>query len=403
MGAVIVGGARTPIGRFRGALGQLAGHELGSHAIRGALARAGLPPERVDYVVMGQVLQAGEGQMPARRAAMSAGIPSQVSALGVNKVCISGLTAIALADQLIRAGEVDVVVAGGMESMSNAPHLLPGSRGGFVYGDAVLLDHLEHDGLRDASSGQSMGMLTEDDNRGVWHVSRRDQDAYAARSHHRAHAAADFLAGEIVPVALSGRRGETLVTADEGVRQDTSIETLARLRPAFVPDGTITAGTSSPLSDGAAALVIASAELAAELDLPVLAEIVAHGMVAGPGTSLQGKPSGAVRVAAARAGLPQDGFDRYEINEAFAQVVLGSARDLGLSEEAIADRVNVNGGAIALGHPIGMSGARIVLTLARELGRSGGGAGVAALCGGGGQGEALIVRVPESTQEGTER
>ncbi|WP_425308824.1 acetyl-CoA C-acyltransferase [Ammonicoccus fulvus] len=402
MGAVIVGGARTPIGRFRGALGRLSGHELGAHAIRGALAKVGLPPERVDYVVMGQVLQAGEGQMPARRAAIAAGIPTQVPALGINKVCLSGLAAIALADQLIRAGEVDVVVAGGMESMSNAPHLLPGSRAGFGYGDAVLLDHLEHDGLRDAHTGRSMGALTEADNEGVWHVARAEQDAYAARSHHRAHAAAEFLADEIVPLTLTGRAGETVIAADEGVRPDTSIETLARLTPAFTQDGTITAGSSSPLSDGAAALVIASAEAAAELGLPVLAEIVAHGMVAGPGTSLQGKPSGAVRVAAAKAGLAPDGFDRYETNEAFAQVVLGSARDLGLSEDAIANRVNVNGGAIALGHPIGMSGARIVLTLARELERSGGGTGVAALCGGGGQGEALIVRVPEGTREGTQ-
>lgn len=402
MGAVIVGGARTPIGRFRGALGRLSGHELGAHAIRGALTLAGVPPERVDYVVMGQVLQAGEGQMPARRAAMAAGIPTQVPALGVNKVCISGLTAIALADQLIRAGEVDVVVAGGMESMSNAPHLLRGSRAGFGYGDVVLLDHLEHDGLRDADTGRSMGVLTEADNAGAWHVSRADQDVYAARSHQRAHAAAGFLADEIVPVPVRGSRGEIVVTADEGVRPDTSIHTLARLRPAFVPDGTITAGSSSPLSDGAAALVITSAELATDLGLSVLAEVGAHGMVAGPGTSLRGKPSGAVRVAAAKAGLAHDGFDRYEINEAFAQVVLGSARDLGLSEEAIDSRVNVNGGAIALGHPIGMSGARIVLSLARELQRSGGGTGVAALCGGGGQGEALIVRVPEATREGTQ-
>lgn len=398
MGAVIVDGARTPIGRFRGALAGLSGSDLGAHAIRAALTSAGVPAERVDYVVMGQVLQAGAGQLPARQAAARAGIPMSVPAMTVNKVCISGLTAIALADQLIRAGEVDVVVAGGMESMSNAPHLLPGSRAGLPYGRAVLLDHLEYDGLWDAHTERSMGTLTEADNVGQWHVSRADQDAFAARSHHLAHAAADFLAGEIVPITVAGRSGESRLTADEGVRPSTSVEALARLRPAFEPDGTITAGSSSPLSDGAAALVVVRSELAAELGLDILAAIGPHGMVAGPGSSLQGKPSGAIRVAARRAGVAPEGFDRYEINEAFAQVVMSSARDLGLSDDDIAGRVNVNGGAIALGHPIGMSGARIVLTLARELRRCGGGTGVAALCGGGGQGEALILRVEEGSR-----
>ncbi|OYO19303.1 acetyl-CoA acetyltransferase [Enemella dayhoffiae] len=398
MGSVIVGGARTPMGKFSGALKSLSGVELGGIAIAGALEKAGVKPEQVDYVVLGQVLQAGEGQMPSRQAAIRAGIPMDVPAMSINKVCLSGLNAIALADQLIRAGECEVVVAGGMESMTNAPHLLPKSREGIKYGDAVLRDHLAHDGLWDAITDQSMGALTDKVNaEGEFNFTREEMDAFGARSHQRAAAARDKLAEEIVEVRIPQRKGDDVVVdADEGIRGDTTAEGLARLRPAFGKDGAITAGSSSPISDGACAVVVMSREKAEELGCEILAEIGAHGMVAGPDSSLQLQPSRAIMAAAKKEGVDPAGFDLYEVNEAFSAVGLSCGRDLGLSDQQVDERVNVNGGAIALGHPIGMSGARIVLTLANELKRRGGGTGVAALCGGGGQGDALIIKVPQA-------
>lgn len=400
MGSVIVGGGRTPMGRFLGSLSGLSGVELGSAAITGALAAAGIAAEAIDYVIMGQVLQAGLGQNPARPAAIGAGVPMSVPAVTINKVCLSGLNAVALADQLIRVGEAEVVLAGGMESMSNAPHLFPHSRTGIRYGAATLVDHLHHDGLWDLFTEQSMGALTESVAEGEWQFSRAEQDAFAARSHQRAAAAtaAGRMREEIVPVRLPGRRGpsERLIDTDEGIRPDTTEETLAGLRPAFGAEGTITAGSSSQISDGAAAVIVTSAEKAAEHGWSVLAHLGAHGMVAGPDSSLQGQPAGAIRAAAAREGLDPASFDLYEVNEAFAAICLSTAKSLGISDNDVADRVNVNGGAVALGHPIGMSGTRLMLTLAHELRRRGGGHGVAALCGGGGQGEAMILTVPRS-------
>ncbi len=378
--SVIVGGARTPMGRLMGQQANRTAVELGGTAIAGALSGARIDPARVEAVVMGQVLQAGAGQLPARQAAVRGGLSMEVSAITVNKVCLSGLAAIAQADQLIRAGEADVVVAGGMESMSHAPHLLPGSRRGTKFGELPLLDHLVHDGLHDAYTDQSMGALTEMANRGGQAVSRQDQEAFAVRSHRRAAAAREVLAAEIV--------GDE---ADEGIRSDSSPEQLARLRPAFIADGTITAATSSPISDGAAAVVVVREDLASRLGLDVLARIGAYGQVAGPDSTLQLQPAHAIRRAARRQGITADGFDLYEINEAFAAVVLASARDLGLTPEQIDERVNIHGGAIALGHPIGASGARLVLHLALELSRRGSGTAVAALCGGGGQGDALVL------------
>ncbi len=394
-GSVIVGGARTPIGRLLGSLSSLSAVELGGVAIRAALERSGLDGADVDYVIMGHVLQAGAGQITARQAAVAAGIPMTVPALTVNKVCLSGLDAIALADQLIRAGEVDVVVAGGMESMTNAPHLLPRSRQGYKYGSVELLDATAYDGLTDPFENVAMGAVSERHARSAG-ISRTDQDAYAARSHQLAAKARanDVFEAEIVPVAIPQRRGQPVqVTADEGIRPDTTTEALAGLKPAFGTDGTITAGSSSQLSDGGCALVITSAATAAQRGLPVLAEIGAHGMVAGPDNSLLSQPSGAIQRALEREGLAVRDLEVVEINEAFACVALQSIRDLGVEP----DRVNVNGGAIALGHPIGMSGARLVLHLALELGRRGGGIGAAGLCGGGGQGDALILRVAPST------
>jgi acetyl-CoA C-acetyltransferase len=397
MGAVVVAGARTPVGKLLGALAGLSAVELGGLAIAGALQRAGLDPGQVDYVVMGQVLQAGSGQIPARQAAVRAGIPMTVPALTVNKVCLSGLTAIALADQLIRAGECELVVAGGMESMSQAPHLLTGSRTGHRYGPVTMLDHLAHDGLEDAFTDQPMGALTEARDTGDLAVARADADAFAARSHQRALAAtrSGALGEEIVEVRVPQRRGPDLVVAaDEGIREGVTAESLGRLAPAFSADGSITAGSASPISDGAAAVVVASREAAERLGLPVLAEIGAHGMVAGPDSSLQLQPAHAIVKACAKEGLDPGDLDLVEINEAFAAVVLASARALGLSPEEVDAKVNVNGGSVALGHPIGASGARLVLTLVHELARRGGGTGVAALCGGGGQGDALVLRVP---------
>ncbi|MEV8441317.1 acetyl-CoA C-acetyltransferase [Actinosynnema sp. NPDC051121] len=392
-GSVIVAGARTPMGRLLGSLKDFSGAQLGGVAIKAALERAGVAPEQVQYVIMGQVLTAGAGQIPARQAAVHAGIPMTVPALTINKVCLSGIDAIALADQLIRAGEFDIVVAGGQESMTQAPHLLQKSRGGFKFGDVTMLDHMSHDGLFCAFDQVAMGMSTEKFN--ARHgLTREEQDAFAARSHQLAAKAAGngVFAEEIAPVEIPQRKGDPIVFAeDEGVRGDTTPETLARLRPAFAPDGTITAGSASQISDGAAAVVVMSKAKAEELGLTWLAEIGAHGVVAGPDASLHQQPSNAIKAACAKEGIDPADLDLVEINEAFAAVGIVSTRELGLPE----DKVNVNGGAIALGHPIGMSGARIALHLALELKRRGGGVGAAALCGGGGQGDALIVRVPK--------
>jgi acetyl-CoA C-acetyltransferase len=393
--SVIVAGSRTPIGRMLGGLKELSAADLGGLAIAAALERSGVRPEQVDYVVMGHVLQAGTGQITARQAAVKAGIPMTVPAITVNKVCLSGISAIAMADQLIRAGEFEIVVAGGMESMSNAPHLLPKSREGIRYGDATLVDSMTYDGLWDVFTDQGMGALTETRNAGTYELTRAEQDEFSVRSHQRAAMAwkDGVFDDEVVPVTIPQRKGDPLVVdSDEGVRGDTTAETLARLRPAFAKDGTITAGSSSQISDGACAVVVMSKEKAQQLGLDWLAEIGAHAVVAGPDSSLQLQPANAIRQACAKEGIGVDALDLLEINEAFAAVGLASARDLGVDLE----RVNVNGGSVALGHPIGMSGARVVLHVALELARRGGGIGAAALCGGGGQGDALVVRVPKA-------
>ncbi len=381
------------MGRLSGGLSGADAVHLGGAAIAGALRRSGIPATDIQYVIMGQVLQAGCGQLPARQAAVIGGIGMDVPAVNVNKVCLSGLDAIALADQLIRAGEFDIVVAGGMESMSRAPHLLTGSRAGFKFGDVTLLDHAEFDGLRDAFTDQAMGSLTEQANDRE-PLTRLEQDTFAARSHQRAAAAAaaGLFAQEIVPVTIPGRHADVTVDTDEGIRPETSADVLGRLPPAFRSAGTITAGSASPISDGAAAVVVMRKELARSRGLSWIAEIEAYGTVAGPDSSLQLQPANAIRAACAKFGVDVDELDLIEINEAFAAVGIASARDLKISE----DRVNVNGGAIALGHPIGASGARLVLHLALELGRRGGGIGAAALCGGGGQGDALLISVPAS-------
>jgi acetyl-CoA C-acetyltransferase len=390
-GSVIVAGARTPIGRLLGSLKDFTGAQLGGVAIKAALERAGVAPEQVEYTIMGQVLTAGAGQIPARQAAVAAGIPMDVPALTINKVCLSGLDAIALADQLIRAGEFEIVVAGGQESMTQAPHLLPKSRSGFKYGDVTMLDHMAHDGLFCAFDQVAMGASTEKHN-ARYNLTRADQDAFAARSHQLAAAAiaAGRFADEIAPVTIPQRKGDPLVfDTDEGVRADTTAAGLAKLRPAFASDGTITAGSASQISDGAAAVVVMSKAKAESLGLEWLAEIGAHGVVAGPDASLHEQPSNAIKAALAKANLSTTDLDLVEINEAFAAVGVVSTRQLGISE----DIVNVDGGAIALGHPIGASGARLAVHLAYELRRRGGGLGVAALCGGGGQGDALLLRV----------
>jgi acetyl-CoA C-acetyltransferase len=390
--AVIVGGTRTAFGRLLGSLRDFRAVQLGGFAIKAALERSGVAADQVDYVIMGQVLQAGAGQIPSRQAAVAAGIPMSVPSITINKVCLSGLDAIALAAQLIRAGEFDIVVAGGMESMTGAPHLLPGARTGFKYGSAELLDAMAYDGLTDAFDHLSMGESTQRHASRLG-ISRQEQDEFSARSHQRAAEAIKngLLDDEIVAVQIPQRRGDPLVfEADEGVRPDTSAEVLSKLPAAFGAEGTITAGSSSQISDGACAVVVMSAEAAAARGAPVLAEIGAHGNVAGPDNSLLSQPSGAIRQALGKAGATVDGLDLIEINEAFAAVAIQSMRDLGIGPE----KVNVNGGAIALGHPIGASGARLALHLACELRRRGGGLGAAALCGGGGQGDALLLRVP---------
>ncbi|MEU4325830.1 acetyl-CoA C-acetyltransferase [Nonomuraea dietziae] len=387
-GSVIVAGARTPIGRLLGVFSGLQAVDLGALAIKAALDRAGVAPSAVEYVIMGQVLQAGAGQIPSRQAAVKAGIPMTVPSVTINKVCLSGLDAIAMADQLIRAGEFDIVVAGGMESMTNAPHLLPGLRKGVKYGGSQVVDSMAHDGLFCAFDQCAMGESTERHNARLG-IGRAEQDEFSARSHQLAAAAMKngVFEDEIVPVEVP-KRG--LVTDDEGVRPDTTVETLGKLRPAFAADGTITAGSASQISDGACAVVVMSRAKAEELGLTWLAEIGRHGNVAGPDASLQSQPANAIKHALGKQGLSVDDLDLVEINEAFASVVIQSAKELGLPY----DKVNVNGGGIALGHPIGVSGARIVLTLAHELRRRGGGLGAAGLCGGGGQGDALIIRVP---------
>lgn len=394
-GSVIVAGARTPIGRLLGGLKGLSAADLGGVAIKAALEKAGITGDQVEYVVMGHVIQAGAGQITARQAAVKGGVPMDVPAITINKVCLSGINAIALADQMIRAGEHEIVVAGGMESMTQAPHLLPKSREGFKYGDTALVDSMAYDALYDQFTDQPMGNLTETCNSGARELTREEQDAFSARSHQLAAAAwkNGVFDDEVVPVEIPQRKGDPVVVAtDEGVRGDTTAESLGKLRPAFSKEGTITAGSSSQISDGACAVVVMSKAKAEELGLEWLAEIGASGQVAGPDSSLQSQPANAIRKAVAKEGISVADLDLVELNEAFAAVGIVSARELGIPEE----KVNVNGGAIALGHPVGMSGARIVLHLVLELKRRGGGLGAAALCGGGGQGDALIVRVPSS-------
>ncbi|KGH44645.1 acetyl-CoA acetyltransferase [Modestobacter caceresii] len=380
------------MGRLLGSLKDFSAADLGGIAIKAALERAGITGDQVDYVIMGHVIQAGAGQNPARPAAVAGGIPMSVPSFTLNKVCLSGMDAIALADQLIRAGEFEVVVAGGMESMTQAPHLLPTSRTGVKYGDATLVDAMAHDGLTDTFDQVAMGALTEQAN-SRYGLTREEQDAFAAASHQKAAAAQKngLFDDEITPVLIPQRKGDPIeFREDEGIRPDTTAESLGRLKPAFSKDGTITAATASQISDGACAVVVMSAARAEELGLTVLAEIGAHGVVAGPDATLQSQPSRAIAKACAREGIDPADLDLVELNEAFAAVGIVSTRELAVDPE----KVNPNGGAIALGHPIGMSGARIVLHLVLELGRRGGGVGAAALCGGGGQGDALVLHVP---------
>jgi acetyl-CoA C-acetyltransferase len=386
---VIIAGARTGIGRLLGSLAGFTAAELGGFAIAGALERAGIGAGQVEYVIMGHVLQAGTGQITARQAAVKAGIPMTTPSITINKVCLSGLDAIAQAAGLIRLGEYDVIVAGGMESMSNAPHILKNSRKGYKYGDAPLIDSMALDGLTDAFDGLSMGESTERHNARLG-IGRGEQDEFAARSQQRAARATKdgVLAEEIVPVEVRVKRDLVTFGADEGIRPDTTAESLAKLPPAFASDGTITAGSASQISDGAAALVVASRARARELGAAVLAEVGAFATVAGPDNSLHLQPANAIARALRKEGLAEPDLDLIEINEAFAAVAIASMRELGASP----DKVNVNGGAIALGHPLGASGARIALTLACELRRRGGGIGAAGLCGGGGQGSALVLR-----------
>ncbi len=387
---VIIGGARTGIGRLLGSLAGFSAAELGGFAIKGALDRAGVSPEQVDYVIMGHVLQAGAGQITSRQAAVKAGIPMSVPATTINKVCLSGLDAIAQAADLIRLGEFDVIVAGGMESMTNAPHLLKNSRKGYKYGAVEMLDSMATDGLTDAFDGLSMGESTERSNARVG-ITRQEQDEFAARSQQRAARAAKdgLFAEEIIPVEIKSKRDTVVFDADEGIRPDTTAESLARLPSAFGQDGTITAGSSSQISDGAAAVIVTTRQRAVELGAGILAEVGSFGTVAGPDNSLHFQPSNAIKKALGKAGRDVSDLSLVEINEAFAAVGVASGRALGLSP----DIVNVNGGAIAVGHPLGASGARVALTLILELRRRGGGLGAAALCGGGGQGSALLFQV----------
>jgi acetyl-CoA C-acetyltransferase len=389
--SVILAGARTPIGKLSGALSGFSAAELGGFAITGALQRAGIPADKVDYVMMGHVLQAGAGQITARQAANNAGIPMSVPATSINKVCLSGINAIYLAHLMVAAGDADIVVAGGMESMTNAPYLLPGARSGYRIGDQSVVDSMMYDGLFCAFDQCAMGAGTEKYAASAG-LARDAQDAMAAASHQRAAAAAanGLFDDEIIAVEIPQRKGDPVVmTVDEGVRGDTTAESLGKLRPAFDKAGNITAGNASQISDGAAAVVVVSAEVAERMGATPLASIVGYGQVAGPDASLLTQPSRAILAALESAGKSVDDVSLFELNEAFAAVGLASMADLGIS----ADVVNVNGGAIAVGHPLGMSGTRITLTLANELRRRGGGLGAAALCGGGGQGDAILIEV----------
>ena len=389
-GSVIVAGARTPIGKLSGALGSFSATDLGGFAIAAALERAGVAPDQVDYVFMGQVILAGAGQITARQAATKGGVPMDVAATTINKVCLSGLNSIYLADLMINAGEADIVVAGGMESMTQAPYLLPGARGGYRIGDGTLVDSMMSDGLFCAFDQCAMGLGTERYN-GADGVSRERQDEFSALSHQRAAAAiaAGKFAEEIVPVSVPQRKGDPkIVDTDEGVRGETTAESLGKLRAAFEKTGTITAGNASQISDGGAAVIVMSKAKAEELGVQPLGELLGYGQVAGPSPSLLHQPSNAIKAALAKAGLAVSDVDLFEINEAFAAVGLASADDLGIS----GDIVNVNGGAVALGHPVGMSGTRLALTSLLELKRRGGGTAAISLCGGGGQGDAAILR-----------
>ncbi len=390
-GSVIVGSARTPIGKLSGALAGFTAMDLGGIAIKAALEKAGIGAEQVDYVLMGQVLQAGQGQITARQAAAKAGIPMTVPAMTVNKVCLSGINAIYLADQMIQNGDAEVVVAGGMESMTQAPYLLPGARAGYRMGNNEVVDSLINDGLWCAFDAVHMGAGTEKYVGQVGGITREAQDEAAAKSHERAAAAQKEgrFADEITPVSIPQRKGDPIVVdSDEGVRPGTSPDSLGGLKPAFSKDGTITAGNASQISDGGAAVIMTSRAKAEELGATPLAELIGYGMVAGPDPSLLTQPSRAIKRALEGNDLSVNQVDLFELNEAFAAVGLASMKDLGISD----DIVNVNGGAIALGHPVGMSGTRVVLTLINELHRRGGGVGAAALCGGGGQGDAAIIR-----------
>jgi len=390
-GSVILSGARTPVGKLSGALASFAATDLGGFAIKGALERAGLSPEQIDFVFMGHVLQAGTGQITARQAAVNAGIPMDVAATTVNKVCLSGLNAIYLADLMIQAGEADIVVAGGMESMTNAPYLLPGARAGYRIGDQSVVDSMMFDGLFCAFDQCAMGAGTQKYAASAG-INRDEQDDLAAKSHQRAALAAKngLLDNEIVPVEVPQRKGDPIVvTVDEGVRGDTTVESLAGLRPAFDKAGNITAGNASQISDGGSATIVASKAAAEKLGIEPLGEIVGFGQVAGPDASLLTQPSRAIFKALERANLSVGDLSLFELNEAFAAVGLASMKDLGITDEI----TNVNGGAIAIGHPLGASGNRVALTLLNELKRRGGGIGAAALCGGGGQGDAILLKV----------
>lgn len=390
--SVVIDGARTPIGKLLGVFANVSAVELGAIAIRGALTRAGVNPEQVDSVIFGQVLQAGAGPNPARQAATAAGIPMRVPATTVNKLCLSGLSSVAMADQMIRSGHHQVVVAGGMESMTAAPHVLMGARQGYKYGNAQLADILDQDALVCAFDSVSMGAATEKYG-APFDLKREIQDEFAARSHQLAAAATESgrFAQEIVPVDITTRKGTVTVTEDEGIRAQTTTESLGGLRAAFAKDGMITAGNASQLSDGACALIVASKDWAEAHGITWIAEIRAHGEVAGPDPSLLVQPANAIKDALRRDGeLTVDDIDLVEINEAFASVGLASIRELGVDPGI----VNVHGGAIALGHPVGMSGARLLLTAAYELRNRGGGVGAVALCGGGGQGEAIVFTSP---------
>ena len=399
-GSVVVAGARTPIGRLLGGLKDLSAADLGGVAIKGALEKAGVSGDQVDYVIMGQVIQAGTGQITARQAAVKGGIPMTVPSITINKVCLSGINAIAMADQLIRAGEHEIVVAGGMESMTRAPHLLQNSREGFKYGDTPLVDSMAYDALYDQFTDQAMINLTESQNLAGGKLSREEQDAFSARSHQRAAEAwkNGVFDDEVVPVEIPQGKGDPLVVSqDEGVRGETTVESLGRLRAAFSKEGTITAGTSSQISDGACAVVVMSKAKAEELGLTWLAEIGASGQVAGPDSTLQMQPANAIKKAVDKEGIAVSDIDLFELNEAFAAVGIESARELGVDE----DKVNVNGGAIAIGHPLGATGIRLTLTLARELERSGGHYGIASACIGGGQGIALLIENPRAKSAAT--